>query len=191
MKLSIVFLMATLPWWHSAHATSFDCTKARSVAEKLICHDVDLSERDDELAVLHKRAKAMAPDQRAFNSESVRQWKLRESTCTDKICLLAWYDKRTAFLNELIKPPARATETVTANQCKVLGDFAGTVATARDQGSTEVQMGRLASEVFKDDLLLSSAVTLIHKIYTEPLLLAMPPARVGKAYSEQCRLTFR
>ena len=39
-----------------AYSASFDCQKARSINEKLICQDADLSKLDDEFGVAYKRA---------------------------------------------------------------------------------------------------------------------------------------
>ena len=39
-----------------AHSASFDCQKAKSVNERLICEDAELSKLDDELAFAYKEA---------------------------------------------------------------------------------------------------------------------------------------
>ena len=71
---------------------SFDCAKARSVSEKLICGDLELGDRDRRLAAAYLRAKPLAPDAREFSEETRQGWNHREKTCTDKSCLIAWYD---------------------------------------------------------------------------------------------------
>jgi len=81
---------------------SFDCSRARSAAEHLICGDPELSELDASLARIYREAKRTAPDKAAFAKESRDEWRRREATCTDKQCLLAWYARRrtqlTAYL---------------------------------------------------------------------------------------------
>jgi len=102
--------------FHS-RAASFDCKKARSDAEKLICSDPELSARDDELSQLYHRAKAAAADRKAFNAQNLRQWKLRESSCHDKACLQAWYADRKAQLEAQVAD-AGAAEPAAQKPCQ-------------------------------------------------------------------------
>ncbi|WMY10953.1 hypothetical protein [Paraburkholderia phenoliruptrix] len=77
---------------------SFDCAKAKSDAERLICSDTDLAARDIELALLFAKAKAAVIDKEAFKQRTRRQWNYREQMCHDRECLVRWYfDQRTAL----------------------------------------------------------------------------------------------
>jgi hypothetical protein len=73
---------------------SFDCRRARSTSEKIICGDSELARQDRELGRLHARAKKAAPDPRAFQRDSDKEWQQRESTCQDRVCLQRWYAHR-------------------------------------------------------------------------------------------------
>lgn len=73
---------------------SFDCSKARSRSEKLICADDDLARMDRELGRLHARARAMATDRAAFQRHSDEEWREREARCRDRACLMEWYAQR-------------------------------------------------------------------------------------------------
>ena len=73
---------------------SFDCAKARSVPEKLICADAELSRLDRELGRLYARARDAAPNKAAFARHNTQQWRQREATCRDRECLLRWYGAR-------------------------------------------------------------------------------------------------
>ncbi len=84
--------------WHSAHAASFDCAKAGSANEKMICADPQLSSMDDRLGQLFRQARAHAADKRAWRAQSDLQWRWREQNCRDYACLLAWYQRRSAEL---------------------------------------------------------------------------------------------
>jgi len=84
-------------------APSFDCTKARSPTEKLICSDSELAVEDNELFELYKQAKAKSNDLAAFKAESVDAWKARESYCHDKECLLDWYSHRKAYYQDTLQ----------------------------------------------------------------------------------------
>lgn len=81
--------------------TSFDCAKARSIPEYLICHDPDLAAADRELAALFQQAKAAAQDRVAFTERTRKQWNYREKNCTDKACLMAWYAYQTNVLTKI------------------------------------------------------------------------------------------
>jgi len=76
------------------YAASFDCAKAKSRAEILVCSDSELSSLDDELAKIYSKAKSMAASPAEFKAQGEREWKKRETTCIDKQCLLAWYSQR-------------------------------------------------------------------------------------------------
>lgn len=78
---------------------SFDCSKARSTTEKLICVDEDLARQDRELGRIHERAKRAAPDARAFQRDSDAEWQRREEACQDRECLQRWYAQRRAQLS--------------------------------------------------------------------------------------------
>lgn len=79
----------------SAHARpSFDCAKARSTPERLICSDDELAREDSELARIYARAKREAADPAAFQRVSDREWRRREAECRTRECLLDWYAQR-------------------------------------------------------------------------------------------------
>jgi hypothetical protein len=79
---------------------SFDCAKARSTPERLICADAELARLDRELGRLHARAKAAAPDAAAFKRQNDAEWRRREAECRDRDCLLGWYAERRQQLQE-------------------------------------------------------------------------------------------
>ena len=73
---------------------SFDCTKARSVPEKMICSDAELARLDRDLARVYRRAGNLTADPTAFRRQTRQAWRLRETTCQDRECLLRWYAHR-------------------------------------------------------------------------------------------------
>lgn len=82
-------------------APSFDCSKARSDSERIICSDPDLSARDVELASLFSRARAAAIDKTAFKERTRQQWNYRESACHDRECLVRWYVAQRTALSQI------------------------------------------------------------------------------------------
>jgi hypothetical protein len=86
----------------TAPGPSFDCGKARSRTEKLICADAELAQLDRELGRLNVRARSLSPDPAAFRRAGDAEWKRRETECSDKDCLLAWYAQRREQLQALV-----------------------------------------------------------------------------------------
>ena len=92
-------------------APSFDCSKARSDAEKLICADTDLAAEDSNMLVHFKatrdRVKSqLSPNQYvAFTAQNKAEWHKRETECRDKPCIDAWYLSRESQLQEWDKVP--------------------------------------------------------------------------------------
>ncbi|QSN63502.1 MULTISPECIES: DUF4236 domain-containing protein [unclassified Caballeronia] len=82
-------------------AASFDCSKAHSDAEHLICGDAELAAADVELAGIYVKAKAAATDQPAFRERTRAQWMYREKTCHDRECVARWYADQKIALNEI------------------------------------------------------------------------------------------
>jgi uncharacterized tellurite resistance protein B-like protein len=78
-------------------AASFNCGKARSTTEILICADPQLSALDDDLAVLYRSAKSATTDGVAFKKETNEEWK-RRGKCQDRDCLIRWYKRRSSQL---------------------------------------------------------------------------------------------
>ena len=84
------------------HAASFDCTKARSPMEKLICSDNKLSSMDEQLNTAFKEAVARA-DAKPLLTTWQRGWlKSYDLTqCKDAKCLGIEFGKRIALLKSV------------------------------------------------------------------------------------------
>jgi uncharacterized protein len=89
---------------------SFDCGKARSRPERLICSDAELARLDRELGRLNVKARSLSQDPVAFRRAGDRAWKRRETECSDKACLLAWYAQRREHLQALVDAAGPARE---------------------------------------------------------------------------------
>jgi uncharacterized protein len=81
---------------------SFDCEKARSDAEHLICNDAQLAAADVDLAKLFASAKAAVMDQDAFKEHAREQWDYRERSCHDRDCLVQWYASQRQWLTKIV-----------------------------------------------------------------------------------------
>jgi uncharacterized protein YecT (DUF1311 family) len=81
--------------------TSFDCSKAKSIPEYLICHDPDLAAADRDLAAVYQQAKDSVVDKAAFANRARKQWNFREKNCRDKECLISWYAYQKRVLTKI------------------------------------------------------------------------------------------
>ncbi len=82
-----------------AAAASFDCSKASSATETMICEDNELSAADEQLAKAYALALKTAPSPDAVKAEQ-RAWvKNERSKCSDAPCLLKAYQERLSSLS--------------------------------------------------------------------------------------------
>lgn len=110
-----LLLIAALLGTPLAEAASFDCTKASTPAERLICADKDLSSLDDTLAdVFSMEAESGAEATRLRTSQ--RAWLAARNACPDGACLKQQYERRIADLS--CNPQSRmAGSAIGSNQC--------------------------------------------------------------------------
>lgn len=79
-----------------AHASSFDCAKAASGMERLVCGDAALGARDEIMARLY--AAALKAGKREAVEAGQRAWLRTARACATVTCLAAAYDGRIARL---------------------------------------------------------------------------------------------
>ncbi|MEO8014773.1 MAG: hypothetical protein ABI642_11565 [Polaromonas sp.] len=81
---------------------SFDCSRARSAPEKMICSDAELFQLNHEVGRVYARAKNATADRAAFRRQNDVEARRRESICRDRGCLQRWYAyRRDQLLNEI------------------------------------------------------------------------------------------
>lgn len=76
-----------------AQAVSFDCAKAQTKVEELICADADLSKLDEELNAAYKFAVHNEKQTESIR-QSQKQWMKERNGCEDADCLKATYQAR-------------------------------------------------------------------------------------------------
>jgi uncharacterized protein len=89
----------------AAYAASFDCTKAQSKVEHLICDNTSISKLDEELNAAYKTA---LQDEKQADSikQAQKQWMKERNGCVDADCVRSAYEAR---LHELSKETEAAT----------------------------------------------------------------------------------
>ena len=78
---------------------SFDCAKARSAQEKMICSDRELARLDVELSAAYRKARDAATDAKALQSEQLQWLNATRKACSDTTCLAVAYKDRLAQLS--------------------------------------------------------------------------------------------
>lgn len=136
-----------------AQAASFDCSKARTRVEKLICHDPVISKLDSQLGKVYKSDLAKAnPDQKKMLITDELLWlKNMRDLCSTQTCFKHAYWTRLAELKtyfDRVKVPTSASnkdKAAIGNVCS-----SAWVQSARNSwdntGSFPGHMGRLSSE---------------------------------------------
>lgn len=82
-------------------AASFDCSRAKSLQEKLICDTRQLSAADDALAGAYARALQSAADREALKRQQQQWIRTERDACRDAQCLLSAYRARISALEGL------------------------------------------------------------------------------------------
>jgi uncharacterized protein YecT (DUF1311 family) len=85
---------------HELPDPSFDCNKAITTAEKIVCADEKLSHLDKQLSQTYKQVLAVSSNVNEVR-QSQRNWLIgHRNKCTDKACLEKAYDRR---ISEIVK----------------------------------------------------------------------------------------
>jgi uncharacterized protein len=111
-KLTVVacgWLCLALPGW----AASFDCKKAKTEVEKLICAYARLNTLDDKMFNLYSLTLPLAGEKEQMRiREDQRRWLATRDVCQDRACVEARYKTRLAEL----EAEKRAMETTRSTQ---------------------------------------------------------------------------
>ncbi len=105
MKVTItISAVATcLVGMSSVHSASFDCAKAKTKIDKLICSDAGLSEADEKLNAVYKEVLAKSPVPEDTKQEQLEWVKQSRNTCKDPDCLQQAYTSRISDLQEQLE----------------------------------------------------------------------------------------
>lgn len=108
-----LFILLALP----VQAASFDCAKAGTKVEKLICGDTELSKLDEELNTAYKTA---LQDQTRADATKLSQklWLQERNVCSDTICLQISYMNRNKHLQRANNAAAQQANIATKEQSK-------------------------------------------------------------------------
>jgi uncharacterized protein YecT (DUF1311 family) len=90
-----------------AYAASFDCNKAKTAVEKLICGDNELSKLDDELNNVYKstrvKLKSDKYSMKCLSEEQTSWLKYTRALCDNTVCLKKTYAQRIKDLSQSVR----------------------------------------------------------------------------------------
>lgn len=111
MKRMTLIVFGWLVLCFTAQAASFDCGKAGTKLEKLICGDAELSKLDEELNAAYKAALQDQTQAEAIK-QAQKQWLKKRNDCSDADCVKAAYQIRISKLTVApsgVSTPVKAT----------------------------------------------------------------------------------
>lgn len=105
MKRTILIAIGWLLLGITAQAASFDCAKAGTKVEHIVCDNPDISKLDDELSQSYKAARQN--NAQADNIKQAQmQWMRERNGCADAACVKGAYEERNKALS---KPEQKQT----------------------------------------------------------------------------------
>jgi uncharacterized protein len=99
IKYLVLFVALIVSYASNTYAASFDCLKASTAVERMICADPEVSKLDEDLNVKYKEQLL-----KATKSDLIRQrqhyWLKKRNSCNNIGCINIYYHKRIAELIE-------------------------------------------------------------------------------------------
>lgn len=110
IQRNIIYISLWFPL--AGFAASFDCNKASTSVESLICSNTDISLADEKMASVYAKAKKINPE----IVTSQRAWVKQRNVCQDVECLRTAIAERTKILTMMLSNAGQATKTTQPSQ---------------------------------------------------------------------------
>jgi uncharacterized protein len=153
-------LILTLGGAQPAAAASFDCARAHTAVEEMICGEWQLERLDERMATLFERAREAEGADRDALLAAQRAWLQTRDACTDTACLEQTYRERIAALGGGAAAKAGALE-------REVIDAGSAVRLADKRGDLEVEA--VVPVLPGDDAGIRAANASIERAFREPL----------------------
>lgn len=145
MKQITCIALASLALPVSAQAASFDCIKASTNNEKLICSNSALSKLDGDLSSAYKAALQNHPQSESIKQKQ-KQWIKERNACLDISCLQTQYKVRIAQLSSSDNGAAA---------CQAVADYANRGELEKlyvpEDRSIQARIGKLFGQTYQPD----------------------------------------
>jgi len=150
--IAAMIIMIPVTLW----CASFNCAKASSRSEKMICSNEEISKADESLARVYKLALASTQDKAALKQQQKDWLKDVRNKCQDSACLKRIYNDRLIALNS-----------VTASSATTIGDITGTYQYAEKGFSGTMKVSEISEcKLAPNKLGCLSSMVLVAKIDT-------------------------
>ncbi|HEY9162843.1 MAG TPA: hypothetical protein VIS94_17335 [Desulfomonilia bacterium] len=114
-------------------AAGFNCERASSSIEKMICGNPDLSLMDESMTAAYKKAVAGASDSAPLSADQKLWLKNTRNACRDVSCLKKAYQERTAELNKWNEPADKNDRDIFGNYTITRDNYIHNPDTGRDE----------------------------------------------------------
>ncbi len=104
---------------------SFDCSKAASPVEKMICADGDLAGLDGQLGQLYKQSVSQGKNSDELKSQQMNWLRQVRNPCTTVVCLANAYRQRISALQQSADATPQATSSPSPFPATYVGGFTG------------------------------------------------------------------
>lgn len=130
--LILIWIITSWVWVGAVQAASYDCGKASTKVEKLICANPELSKLDDDLQLLWREALTQTSNVAALKADQ-KMWLKKRNTCTGQDCLKKMYAARLRVLRQVLderltlqdQPPKEDIQTPFVGIEKLFGVWKG------------------------------------------------------------------
>lgn len=119
----------------SLFGASFDCTKAKTNIEKMICADPELSALDENLSKVFKESLKSADDKEQLKKEQFA-WMKERNLCKDNACSKKSYKSRTAELKVFLTDNPKSESDVNLVHANIVKAYFKTLCYHRSNTAT-------------------------------------------------------
>lgn len=142
LKIKPILLLVSLLVSNSVYSASFDCTKAKTLAETVICSNPQLSDLDELLMNSYKKTLERSEGDETIKTAQ-RDWlKNSRNKCQTVECLKQAYTTRIAELNEVVATAEKPTAIINA----VAGNYQRYFQGKPDSNSSTIRVKLLSDE---------------------------------------------
>lgn len=176
MFKATIFSFLILMFAQPACAASFDCTKASTKVEKMICGDPELSELDEILGREYKKASASSTNLDLLKQQQ-KEWIKSREQCDTRLCVKGQYAARLSYFFKLNSPVKEIVtdKPVQAPAVKQMGPY--TFKFEKDNGWTVCQKALENMEFFsptQGKIACGESVNLSDGLFQEPAWEELP-----------------
>jgi uncharacterized protein len=151
MKIYKLFVLVWLAQIATVEAASFDCAKANSKIEKLICNDNELSLLDEKLNLAYKAALQDAGKLEA-TKQAQKKWLQDRNRCADAACIgLAYQNRISALSTNSSESNATGHKILKCPQCGTWNIFQADVVMPKNSTRAVLWAAPIGETLFADE----------------------------------------